>query len=49
MKNSDVHDTMFTDQLRTSADMEGKREFADTENKRWVQDCLLDYYHGSKG
>ncbi|WP_158306721.1 hypothetical protein [Alicyclobacillus acidocaldarius] len=49
VKGGDLQGVVFSDQADFHAPMETKREFADAENKQWVQERLLDYYHGSRG
>lgn len=48
-KGTELRDGILTDHVQMDALSEGKREFTDVENKRWVQERLLDYYHGSRG
>ncbi|WP_206830946.1 hypothetical protein [Alicyclobacillus fructus] len=45
----ELHEGVASDQTTFYPPGEGKRDFADMENKRWVQERLLDYYHGSRG
>jgi len=49
VKGRELQSAVFSDQVDLHAPLEGKREFADTENKQWIQERLLDYYHGSRG
>lgn len=49
MKGVEVKSASYSDCVNFTSPVESTREFADTENKQWVQERLLDYYHGSRG
>ncbi len=49
VKGGELQGSVFSHEVDFRSASEAKREFADTENKQWVQERLLDYYHGSRG